>query len=117
LSAQCVESNLVVRLGVRKKEWQKTLGVANKSGENGRLKQPGSTQVPVNLALETSSDTSDAFVGQWDELMLGVRTNLEIQFLRERYADNGQVVSSRGSEAMSSSPIRPRSNVVRGLRP
>ena len=30
-------------------------------------------------------------MGQWDELLFGIRTNLEIRFLRERYADNGRV--------------------------
>jgi HK97 family phage major capsid protein len=75
------------------------------------------TQVPVNLTLGTSTDTSDAFVGQWDELMLGVRTNLEIQFLRERYADNGQVAFLawfRGDVQLAHPAAF---NVVRGLRP
>jgi hypothetical protein len=63
----------------------------------------------VNLTLGTSSDTSDAFVGQWDELMLGVRTNLEIQFLRERYADNAQVAFLAWFRAMCSSRTRLRS--------
>jgi HK97 family phage major capsid protein len=75
------------------------------------------TQVPVNLTLGTSSDTSDAFVGQWDELMLGVRTNLEIEFLRERYADNGQVAFLawfRGDVQLAHPAAF---NVVRGLRP
>jgi HK97 family phage major capsid protein len=75
------------------------------------------TQVPVNLTLGTSTDTSDAFVGQWDELMLGVRTNLEIEFLRERYADNGQVAFLawfRGDVQLAHPAAF---NVVRGLRP
>jgi HK97 family phage major capsid protein len=75
------------------------------------------TQVPVNLTTGTSTDTSDAFVGQWDELMLGVRSNLEIQFLGERYADNGQVAFLawfRGDVQLAHPAAF---NVVRGLRP
>ncbi len=48
-------------------------------------------QVPVNLTLGTANNTSDVFVGDWRQLIVGVRTGLQIQVLRERYADTGQI--------------------------
>lgn len=51
----------------------------------------GTNQVPVNLTQGTSTDASDAFVADWSQLILGVRTQLMIEPLRERYADNGQL--------------------------
>lgn len=48
-------------------------------------------QVPINLTQGTSTDASDAFIADWSQLMLGVRTQLVIEPLRERYADNGQL--------------------------
>lgn len=48
-------------------------------------------QVPINLTQGTSTDASDAFVADWAQLMIGVRTQLMIEPLRERYADNGQL--------------------------
>lgn len=46
--------------------------------------------VPNNLTVGTSTDCSEIYTGQWDQLMLGVRTELRIEVLRERFADNGQ---------------------------
>jgi HK97 family phage major capsid protein len=42
-------------------------------------------QVPVNLTVGSSSDCSEVYTGQWDQLMLGVRTDFQLLFLRERY--------------------------------
>jgi HK97 family phage major capsid protein len=39
----------------------------------------------------TSNVASDAFVGKWDELIIGMRTQVGIQVLHERYADTGQI--------------------------
>jgi HK97 family phage major capsid protein len=48
-------------------------------------------QVPINLTVGTSTDTSEICTAQWDQLMIGVRTQFNLQFLRERYlADNLQ---------------------------
>ncbi|WP_169812633.1 phage major capsid protein [Nocardia acidivorans] len=47
-------------------------------------------QVPANLTVGTSSDASEIYTGQWNQLAIGIRTGFEIQFLTERYADNGQ---------------------------
>ena len=48
-------------------------------------------QIPVNLTVGTSTNCSDVFVGQWDQLFIGVRTELQLRFLAERYADVGEV--------------------------
>jgi HK97 family phage major capsid protein len=48
-------------------------------------------QVPVNLTQGTSSLASDVFVGDWTKLTLGVRTDVTLTILNERYADYGQV--------------------------
>ncbi|ETZ53337.1 hypothetical protein L838_1815 [Mycobacterium avium MAV_120709_2344] len=47
-------------------------------------------QIPVNLTVGTSSDASEAYTAQWDQLAIGIRTEFVLEFLRERYADFGQ---------------------------
>lgn len=42
-------------------------------------------QLPINLTVGTSSDASYVFTGQWDQLLIGMRTNLTLKFLPERY--------------------------------
>jgi HK97 family phage major capsid protein len=49
-----------------------------------------SKQVPVNLTVGTSTDCSEVYTAQWSMLMLGIRTQLRILPLRERFIDNGQ---------------------------
>jgi HK97 family phage major capsid protein len=46
-------------------------------------------QVPTNLTQGTSTTSSDIFTADWRELLIGVRTQLEIGVLRERSADVG----------------------------
>lgn len=46
-------------------------------------------QVPTNLTVGSSSLTSDVFTADWSELLVGVRTRLEITVLRERSMDVG----------------------------
>lgn len=46
-------------------------------------------QIPTNLTVGTATEASDVFTGQWSELLIGVRTQLEITVLRERSADVG----------------------------
>ena len=74
------------------------------------------TQIPTDLTVGTSTDTSDVFVGDWRQLYIGVRTELQIQVLRERYADTGQVgflTWWRGDVAVA----RPKAfTVVTGVR-
>lgn len=48
-------------------------------------------QVPVNLTVGTSTDTSDIFVADWRQLLIGVRHTFQIDVLRERFADNFQL--------------------------
>lgn len=47
-------------------------------------------QVPVNLTFGTSTDTSEVYTGDWDKLLIGMRTELSIRFLQERFIDNLQ---------------------------
>lgn len=47
--------------------------------------------VPINLTVGTSNDTSEIYTAQWDQLLIGIRTQFNLQFLRERFlADNLQ---------------------------
>lgn len=55
------------------------------------LPRLATNQVPVDLTTGTSTDTSESYVGQWDRLWLGVRTELVLGTLVERYADLGQI--------------------------
>lgn len=81
-----------------------------------RITRYPTTQIPTNLTAGTSTDTSDVFVGAWSQLYIGVRTQLQIQVLRERYADTGQVgflTWWRGDVAVA----RPKAfTVVTGVR-
>jgi HK97 family phage major capsid protein len=48
-------------------------------------------QIPVNLTVGTSSDCSEIYTAQWDQLAIGIRTGFELRMLAERYADNQQI--------------------------
>ncbi len=48
-------------------------------------------QLPGNLTQGTSSAASDVVVGDFRQLIVGVRTGLTISVLEERYADQGQI--------------------------
>jgi HK97 family phage major capsid protein len=48
-------------------------------------------QVPVNLTVGTSTDCSEIYTAQWNQLAIGMRTGFELRMLTERYADNQQV--------------------------
>ena len=48
-------------------------------------------QVPINLTVGTSTDCSEIYTGDWSQLMVGIRTDFQLLFLRERFvADNLQ---------------------------
>jgi HK97 family phage major capsid protein len=48
-------------------------------------------QVPINLTVGTSTDCSEVYTGDWSQLMVGIRTDFQLLFLRERFvADNLQ---------------------------
>lgn len=55
------------------------------------LTQYETNQVPNNLTQGSSSLASDLFVADWRQLYVGIRTQLQIQVLSERYADTGQI--------------------------
>jgi HK97 family phage major capsid protein len=47
--------------------------------------------VPINVTVGASTDTSYIFTAQWDQLMVGMRTDFNLRFLGERFiADNLQ---------------------------
>ncbi|MFE9763821.1 phage major capsid protein [Streptomyces sp. NPDC005808] len=48
-------------------------------------------QVPINLTVGTSTDASEIYTGQWNQLAIGIRVGFRLQPLLERYADSGQI--------------------------
>lgn len=68
-----------------------------KDSQNRYLQPPADSlpllatnQIPVNLTVGTSSDATEVYTGQWDQLAIGIRTEFVLEFLRERFADYGQ---------------------------
>jgi HK97 family phage major capsid protein len=49
-----------------------------------------STKVPVNVTQGTASNASTMLMGDFTRLMIGVRTEMRIEVLRERFSDNLQ---------------------------
>jgi HK97 family phage major capsid protein len=43
-------------------------------------------QVPINLTVGASTDCSEVYTAQWDQLMIGMRTELRILPLREHWS-------------------------------
>lgn len=56
-----------------------------------KIPRLSTNQVPTNLTQGSASTASDVFVGDWTQMFVGVRTQLSIQVLRERYADTGEI--------------------------
>lgn len=48
------------------------------------------TSVPVDQTQGTATDASTLFLGNWSQLMLGLRSQLRVELLRERYAESYQ---------------------------
>jgi HK97 family phage major capsid protein len=50
-------------------------------------------QIPNNITVGSSSDTSEIYCGDFSQLLVGIRTDLRfsVQVLNERFADNLQV--------------------------
>ena len=48
------------------------------------------TSVPVDQTQGTSNDASTLLLGDWSRMMVGIRSELRIELLRERYADSYQ---------------------------
>jgi HK97 family phage major capsid protein len=48
-------------------------------------------QIPINLTVGTSTDCTEVYTAQWNQLMIGIRTDFQLRFLPERFlADNLQ---------------------------
>jgi HK97 family phage major capsid protein len=47
-------------------------------------------QIPVDLTVGTSTDCSEVYIGEWANLLVGIRLGIQLRLLTERYADNGQ---------------------------
>jgi HK97 family phage major capsid protein len=56
----------------------------------GLLPRLPTNQVPINLTVGASTDCSEVYTAQWDQLLVGVRTQLTIRFLEERFMDQLQ---------------------------
>jgi HK97 family phage major capsid protein len=52
---------------------------------SGMLPILATKQLPINLTVGTSTDASYIFTAQWDQLLVGVRTDFNLRFLGERY--------------------------------
>jgi len=55
-----------------------------------RLRTLTTSQVPIDQTQGTSSDASSIYMGDFRAVMVGVRLELQIEVLKERYADNLQ---------------------------
>lgn len=49
------------------------------------------TAIPKNLTHGTATTATEAYVGDFRQLLIGMRTQLRIEPLRERFADTGEV--------------------------
>ncbi len=47
-------------------------------------------QLPVDQTHGNASTASEIILGQWDQLLIGIRTEIGIELLKERYADTGE---------------------------
>lgn len=79
------------------REWE-TLAVL-KDTQNRYLDRPqaldgipfyDSTNIPVDESHGTASDASRIVTGNWSDLVIGLRNEMRIELLRERYADSYQ---------------------------
>lgn len=48
-------------------------------------------QLPNNLTVGTSTDTSEIYLAQWGDVLVGIRLGVQLRLLGERYADAGQI--------------------------
>lgn len=104
----------------------RTLSKVKEASTNAYLAPPAylaevprltTNQVPVNLTVGTSSDTSDVFTGDFRQVYMGIRTQPLVLQLQERYADSGQIgllVWFRGDVQVARGKAL---DVVTGVRP
>lgn len=74
-------------------------------------------QIPVNITTGTSNDTSEIYAGDWSHLWLGMRTELILGTLVERYADVGQIAFLVWLRADVQLSQPAAFNVIAGVRP
>lgn len=74
-------------------------------------------QIPVNLTTGTSNDTTEIYAGDWSHLWLGMRTELVLGTLVERYADVGQIAFLVWLRADVQLSQPGAFNVITGVRP
>ena len=55
------------------------------------VKLLGTSQIPNNLTVGTSTDCSEIYTGDFTKMALMLRESLSVQLLSERYADTGQL--------------------------
>lgn len=57
------------------------------------VRRLATNQIPTNLTVGSKSDATEIYVGQWNQCLVGMRTNLRVglQKLVERYSDNLQI--------------------------
>lgn len=48
------------------------------------------TAIPTNLTAGAGTNLTEVYVGKWDELIIGIRTQIAVEILRERYAESFQ---------------------------
>jgi len=48
-------------------------------------------QVPINLTQGSATTASDVFVGQWDQLLIGMRTELQVLLIDQAFVQNLQI--------------------------
>jgi HK97 family phage major capsid protein len=53
-----------------------------------------SNQIPNNLTVGTGTTCSDAFIGQWDQCMFGVRTGMTLEISRQAADSTGSAFSN-----------------------
>jgi HK97 family phage major capsid protein len=74
-------------------------------------------QVPTTSVKGTANNASDVFVGQWNEMVIGVRIAVRMRILTERYADYNQVAVQadwRGDVGI----LQPSAfNIIEGILP
>ncbi|MDQ2077629.1 phage major capsid protein [Marinimicrobium sp. ABcell2] len=70
------------------------------SGDNTSLVMPPSvseiarritTTLPIDETQGTAENASSVIIGNFSQMMVGIRSDLRIEVLRERYADNNQI--------------------------
>lgn len=56
----------------------------------GEVAELSTNQIPDNLTTGTSTDTSEAYAAQWNELLIGVRPAIGVRFVREHKGETLQ---------------------------